>query len=151
MADKCQYCGGDVHNSPLVICDAKPAHPLPYKTLPINVRVRIETEPLKLITYKMKKEPQFKDLKFSSKKLLTAWIQKVGYAAIYLKSFGQDMQKIYVHKSGEILNTDFNQEIYIGKFINMEKLAFDRCLEIWNNDTECYETYGKLIPEEIIY
>ncbi len=99
----------------------------------------------------MKKTSQFKEVRFKTDKQMDNWLASVTHAAIYLESFGQDMQKIWVHKTGEILHTDFNQEMYIGRFINIEKLAHDRALEIWDNETETYETYGKLIPEEIIY
>ncbi len=151
--NKCQYCGYTTHQSPLVVCDAVTAYPLPYKISYGHYgRTFKNTEPLKIITTDiMKKTPQFNELRFKTDKQMDNWLASVTHAAIYLVSFGQDMQKIWVHKTGEILHTDFNQDIYIGKFINIEKLAHDRALEIWNDDTECYETYSKLIPEEIIY
>ncbi len=150
---KCSYCGYDVHQSSTVICDTITAYPLPYKISYGHYgRSLKNTEPLKILTtHTMKKEPQFNTITFVNNTQLALWVNKMADAAIHLKDFGQDMQVIYVHKSGEILNTDFNQDIYIGKFVNMEKLVVNRCLEIWNNETECYDTYAKLIPEEIIY
>lgn len=95
--------------------------------------------------------PQFKELKFKSDKQLDEFLSTKTFAALYLTGKGFDLQKIWVHKSGEILNTDFNGDIYIGKFINIDKLKLDVPLEIFDNVKQCFVEYSNLIPEDIIY
>lgn len=95
-----------------------------------------------------KYQPQFKDLpKFKSKIALDKWLKENTYKKIHLKEMGFDLMTIYVHQSGEILQTDAHGSIYIGKFINMANLNTSAKIEIW--DGEKFERYGKLIIEKL--
>ena len=96
-------------------------------------------------------QSQFKHLKFKTDKELQKWLLKNSYRAIYLQSLGQDMEKIQIHKSGEILDTDFHSKLYVGKFINVDALRVDVPLQIWNDDESNWTIYSRLIPEEIIH
>lgn len=94
-------------------------------------------------------EAKFKHLKFNSYKELDKWLKENTFKVITLKDYGQDMQKIWVHESGEILNCDFHGSIYNGKFINMKKLVVGNHLNIWNDEKNRYVIYSKLFVEEL--
>lgn len=60
---------------------------------------------------------EYKDMKFNSYGELDTWLNKTASYIINLLDNGQDLQKIWVHESGEILNTDFQGSVWIGSFI----------------------------------
>ena len=92
---------------------------------------------------------KFKDLIFNSYKELNKWLKENTFKVITLKDYGQDMQKIWVHESGEILYCDFHGSIYIGKFIDMKKLVVGNHLNIWDDEKNRYIIYSKLFVEEL--
>jgi len=92
---------------------------------------------------------KFKDLIFNSYKELNKWLKENTFKVITLKDYGQDIQKIWVHESGEILNCDFYGSIYIGKFIDMKKLVVGNHLNIWDDEKNRYVIYSKLFVEEL--
>lgn len=92
---------------------------------------------------------KFKDLKFKSEHEMNNWLKEVTFKIIDLKDNGQDMQRIWVHETGEILNSDFNSEIYCGKFIDMKKLAVGNHLNIWDESNERYKIYEGLFVESL--
>lgn len=94
-------------------------------------------------------EAKFKDLKFNSYKELDKWLKENTFKIIILKDYGQDMQKIWVHESGEILNSDFHGTIYIGKFIDIKKLVVGNHLNIWDDEKNRYVIYSKLFVEKL--
>jgi len=98
---------------------------------------------------KTQKVSRFKTLKFPTPAEAENWLKQTTAKIISLKDQGQDLQKLWIHESGEILDTDFNQEIYIGKFVNMANLTPDECLETWNNETGGWDFYQKLVIEKI--
>lgn len=90
------------------------------------------------------KKPQFKELTFKSQKEFDKWLSEKAKCQIDLVDFGQDMQRIYVHESGEILHCDFQESIYNGKFVdNIDKLEPGTCLVIDGVEM------GRLIIEQI--
>lgn len=98
---------------------------------------------------KTKNEAKFKDLKFNSEAEMNEWLKKVTYKVIDLKDNGQDMQRIWVHETGEILNCDFHSSIYCGKFIDMKKLAVGNHLNIWDEEKKRYKIYERLFIEAL--
>lgn len=95
-------------------------------------------------------EAKFNKRVFSTKKKFKNWLQKMTMHRIDLVDLGQDMQTMWVHKSGEILHTDFQSSIYTGKFINMDNLAVRDPLEISNDELEVYMKYNGLVVSKII-
>jgi hypothetical protein len=91
--------------------------------------------------------PQFKDLKFKSNSEFNTWLVETSKFAIILEDRGQDMQTIYVHKSGEILHCDFHAKIYNGRFVNMKSLEVRSPIEISTGNL--FETQGRLVVEEL--
>jgi hypothetical protein len=94
-------------------------------------------------------EAKFKDLKFKSKVEMNEWLKKVTHKVIDLKDNGQDMQRIWVHETGEILNCDFHSSIYCGKFIDMKKLVVGNHLNIWDDEKKRYKIYQGLFIEAL--
>lgn len=94
-------------------------------------------------------EAKFKDLKFKSEFEMYEWLKSVTYKVIYLEDKGQDMQRIWVHETGEIINCDFHSSIYCGKFIDMKKLVIGNPINIWDEEKNKYKNYGGLIIEAI--
>ena len=94
-------------------------------------------------------EAKFKDLTFISEGQMLEWLETETNKVIELKDLGQDMQRIWVHESGEILNSDFHSSIYCGKFIDMEKLEIGNNLHIWDEENQFFEKYGRLIIEAV--
>ena len=94
-------------------------------------------------------EPQFKELKFKSLTELNDWLRKLTSKLIRLEDNGQDMQMIWVHQSGEILNCDYNSRFYLGKFIDMNALKKGNPLRIWNKKNQDYKNYNRLIIRKI--
>lgn len=104
---------------------------------------------MKTSTLSNQMKPQFNELTFKSEAELNKWLKKVTFKIIDLEDNGQDMQKIWVHETGEILNSDFNSQIYIGKFIDMKKLSVGNCLNIFEDDKKQSKPYKKLVIENI--
>lgn len=94
-------------------------------------------------------EAKFKDLRFNSEAEFNEWLKEVTHTIIDLEDNGQDMQRIWLHESGEILNCDFHQSIYSGKFVDMQTLAVGNPLKIWNEETKQYEVYHRLVIETV--
>ena len=92
---------------------------------------------------------QFDKLRFESKKLFDKWLEKITFKKIYLKDSGQDMQVIWVHKSGEILHCDFHSDIYRGLFVDMKELATGEYLRIYDNTENRFNIYQGLIVRDV--
>lgn len=94
-------------------------------------------------------EAKFKDVTFNSREELGQWLKKLTHKIIDLKDNGQDMQRIWVHESGEILYSDFHSSIYCGKFIDMKKLVVGNHLNIWDEGKNRYRIYTGLFVEAL--
>ena len=95
------------------------------------------------------KIPQFKEKRFNSDEELNQWLDEISKYEITLRDFGQDMLKLWVHESGEILYSMFFSIIYFGKFLNTDALKEGEPIEIWEDDEQKYIKYQRLIAEEI--
>lgn len=95
-----------------------------------------------------KKVPKYKDLRFNNKKQLEKWLDENRHCTIHLAG-QQDMQKLDVHSTGEILNTDYHGGIYIGKFVNLDptELQKGQPLEIWEDDKGWKPMFGLIIDD----
>ena len=68
---------------------------------------------------KIELKPKYVSKTFDSKKEFEKWLKDTTFLEIHFKDFGQDLTKIYVAKSGEILHCNFQANIYNGAFINV--------------------------------
>lgn len=93
---------------------------------------------------------QFKSLRFKTVGDLSEWLRKNTYKVIHLEDKGQDMQKIWVHKTGEILDSDFHSSIYCGKFIDVKRLNTGKPLFICDDGGDEFNQFDGLIVEKIV-
>ncbi len=80
-------------------------------------------------------ESQFKEITFKSETEFNEWLEKTTHKKIFLKDKGQDLMKLWVSESGEILHANMQSSIWNGRFVNMETLAKNTNLCLWNNQT----------------
>lgn len=100
----------------------------------------------------MTKKAQFKDVTFASTKAFNSWLKTNTSQILTLKDFGQDLQRIWIHETGEILYCDFQAAIYNGKFVNLETLKAGTPIEIWdvfNDGTKKFIEMKRLILEDV--
>lgn len=91
---------------------------------------------------------QFKNKTFSTNAAFLTWLGNNTSKKIALLDLGQDMQRIHIHESGEILHCDFQSSIYNGKFVNIDNIKIGQTLEIYE-DGKGFIPYGRLIIDEI--
>ena len=75
-------------------------------------------------------KPKYVTQKFKTKKEFSEWLANTTFKKLILSNLGQDMRKIWVAESGEILHCDFQSSFYNGKFVNMAELSEYSPLEI---------------------
>lgn len=80
-------------------------------------------------------QSQFKEITFKSETEFNEWLEKTTHKKIFLKDKGQDLMKLWVSESGEILHANMQSSIWNGRFVNMETLAKNTNLCLWNNQT----------------
>ena len=78
---------------------------------------------------------QFKEITFKTEREFNEWLEKTTHKKIFLKDKGQDLMKLWVAKSGEILNANMQSSIWNGRFVYMETLSKNTNLCLWNNQT----------------
>lgn len=80
-------------------------------------------------------QSQFKEITFKSETEFNEWLEKTTHKKIFLKDKGQDLMKLWVSESGEILHANMQSSIWNDQFVNMERLAKNTNLCLWNNKT----------------
>ena len=80
-------------------------------------------------------QSQFKEITFKSETEFNEWLKKITHKKIFLKDKGQDLMKLWVSESGEILHANMQSSIWNGRFVNMDTLAKNTNLCLWNNQT----------------
>ena len=83
----------------------------------------------------MEMKPQFKDLQFKSMLEFNKWLNKTHTKIINLKDKGQDLQRLWISESGEILHANMQAFVYNGRFVNIEKLVKNTNLTLWNGSS----------------
>lgn len=76
---------------------------------------------------------QFKEITFRGEAEFNEWLEKTTYKKIFFKDKGQDLMKIWIAESGEILHANLQSSIWNGRFVNMENLEKDSFIQFWNN------------------
>lgn len=79
-------------------------------------------------------ESKFKEITFKSEKEFNKWLEETTAKKIFLKDKGQDLMKIHIAESGEILHTNAQAAIWNGRFVNLETLAKNTNLCLWNSE-----------------
>jgi len=96
---------------------------------------------------KIKLIPKYATLKFNSKKEFDKWLKETTFKEIIFADFQQDLLKMWVAESGEILHCDFHSRLYNGKFVNIDELAEFTPLQILTNGE--WERMNGLLIDEI--
>jgi len=92
---------------------------------------------------------KYLNIRFSNNSDLAVWLKKMTAKKIHLAESAGDMQTIWVHKSGEILFTDFHSKIYCGKFVDMKHLNQGAPISICDSGSNNYTVYGGLVVESV--
>lgn len=92
---------------------------------------------------------KYKNIVFQTEAEYKKWLNTIDHYIVTLKDLGQDLQFMIVHFSGEIINCDFNDLIYIGKFVDVQKMEVNKPLQIYDQSINKFKTYCGLIVEKI--
>lgn len=95
---------------------------------------------------KIELKPKYVAETFNNQKEFDQWLAKTTFKELILADLGQDMTKIYVAESGEILHCNFHASIYNGRFVNMAELSEFCPLEILENG-QWVRKMGLLVDE----
>ena len=95
---------------------------------------------------KIELTPKYVAENFNSQKEFDQWLAKTTFKELILADLGQDMTKIYVAESGEILHCNFHSTIYNGRFVNMAELSEFCPIEILENG-QWIRKMGLLVDE----
>lgn len=97
----------------------------------------------------IERKPQFKELRFPSEADFYKWLNQNSKYVVTLKDVGFDISTFYIHETGEVLFTDFNQNLYIGSFVNLDLLKNNECLNIIKEGEKQFHCYKSLIVDTI--
>lgn len=78
--------------------------------------------------------PQFKELKFKTNPAFEEWLKKTTAKKVFFKDNGQDLLKIWVHESGEILHCNLQGVVWNGMFVNLDALAEGSKAQFWYSE-----------------
>lgn len=79
------------------------------------------------------KQPHHKHITHTTKEDFVSWLNETKTKTILLKNNGQGLTTIHIEDTGEVLATDAYMDVYVGKFLNLEKLLPGERLEFWKN------------------
>lgn len=95
------------------------------------------------------KAPQYLHLKFESEAACMAWLEETYTKKINLVDFQQDLLTIWIEKNGEVLYTNLQQNVWCGKFINLETLRPGSFIQMLFQDEKKWRDMKSLIVESI--
>lgn len=79
--------------------------------------------------------PEYQDLKFKNEEAFLIWLVETTEVAVVLKDSGQDLLKLYVAKSGEVIHTEIPTlgNIYNGSLLldNTEIMIASDHIRLW--------------------
>ncbi len=90
--------------------------------------------------------PQYKDEIFATQKEFDTWLAEKTHTIIVYADLGQDLQRMWVAETGEILHCDFQSWIYNSSFVNMAELEDFTPVQILRNG-EWQRMNGLLVNE----
>ena len=69
------------------------------------------------------KKAQYQNLQFDDREAFNGWLDETTHCTVEFQDMGQDLIKIWVAQSGEILHANLQASIWNGRFVNMESLT----------------------------
>ncbi len=91
------------------------------------------------------KRPQFKTLGFENEEEFNEWLTATTSKTISFEDKGQDMQKIHISQSGEVIHCDFRPELYNGHFVDLEKLETGKPVHMLGLNGKWQEMKGLVV------
>ena len=95
------------------------------------------------------KKPQYKNLTFETPEGFDQWLQATCYCTVEFQDMGQDLLKIWLAESGEILHANLQAGIWNGRFANMTVLT--EFTPITLQKVNGWVRYNALVIEKITY
>lgn len=92
--------------------------------------------------------PKFKDIKgFDTEEAFNEWLKKTASIIICFAWGGQDLTKIWVASSGEILHADMQVSVWNGAFVDLKSLTVGFPIQMYNYGK--WQEMGRLTVETI--
>ncbi len=91
------------------------------------------------------KTSSFKELQFNSEQEFENWLGETTFKKIFFRDNGQDLMKIHVAQSGEIIYCNMQSSIWNGKFVNMAKLEKGLPIQFWDDTKSDWDTMAFVI------
>ena len=95
------------------------------------------------------KKPQYKNLNFDTPEDFDQWLQATYHCTVEFQDMGQDLLKIWLAESGEILHANLQASIWNGCFANMTLLTEFTPINLQVGDE--WVRYNGLVIEKITY
>lgn len=92
-------------------------------------------------------KPIYKKLTFKNKRMFEKWLNKTTYKQIVFEDNGQDLMKIWIAESGEIINCNQQSSIWNGKFVDLVMLEVGLNIDFWNLNRENWDTMDFIVSE----
>lgn len=92
-------------------------------------------------------KPQNKHLTFASQEAFNNWLNATTHRTITFEDDGQDLLKIWIAKTGEILHANLQAGIWKGRFVHLKSLHIGKPLRLW--DIDHWQPFSRLIIERI--
>lgn len=93
-------------------------------------------------------KPQYADLKFKTEAEFQKWLNKLFAFKIEFVDTGRDLQQIWIADTGEILHSNAQTSIWVGKFVRIDKVKVG-CHVIMNLENKWTDMKG-LVVEQIL-
>lgn len=93
----------------------------------------------------------FKNKKFETEVEFYKWLDETTYKIIFFKDNGQDLLKLWISESGEIIHTNLQMYIWTGRFINLNTLKEDCYIQMWNTQLNEWVTMDFFVIDIVTY
>ena len=95
------------------------------------------------------KKAQYKNLKFDTPEDFDHWLQATYHCTVEFQDMGQDLLKIWLAESGEIIHANLQASIWNGCFANMTLLTEFTPISLQEGDE--WVRYDSLVIEKITH
>lgn len=92
---------------------------------------------------------KFKNIVFQSENDLNAWLLEMKAIEVSLVDTGLDLLQFWLHESGEVLHVNAHSGLYLGAFVDMDKLEAGKPLFIMKEGEKGFIPYERLVVEQI--
>ena len=93
--------------------------------------------------------PKYAKLKFSNEDSFMKFLSHAAKQVLHFKDRGQDIQKMWIAESGEIIHTALPQKRMIGLFVKRQTLHINRPILVWDSKEKAMITFHNLLLDKI--